>query len=174
MPLSKEILNELFEYRDGEIYYKVSRSRNKAGSKAGTYRPHDNAYHVTINKKHYLMHRIVFMMHNGYLPQFVDHIDCNRANNKIENLREATHSQNAHNAKTRKDSKTGIKNVSWNKVDKSWKVRIQANNTRLVIGQYKDLELAELVAMEARDKFHGNFANHGNPTLPRPTEEELA
>ena len=161
MPLSKEMLNELFEYRDGEIYYKVSRSRNKAGSKAGTYRPHDNAYQVIINGKHYLTHRIVFMMHNGYLPQYVDHIDRNRSNNKIENLREATHSQNAYNSTIRKDSKTGIKNVSWNKVDKSWKVRIQANNTRITIGQFKDLELAELVAMEARNKYHGEYANNG-------------
>jgi hypothetical protein len=161
MPLSKEMLNELFEYRDGEIYYKVSRSRNKAGSKAGTYRNHDNAYQVIINGKHYLTHRIVFMMHHGYLPQFVDHIDRNRSNNKIENLREATHSQNAHNSAIRKDSKTGIKNVSWNKVDKSWKVRIQANNTRITIGQFKDFELAELVAMEARHKYHGEYANNG-------------
>jgi nucleoside diphosphate kinase len=161
MPLSKEMLNELFEYRDGEIYYKVSRSRNKVGSKAGTYRKHDNAYQVIIKRKHYLIHRVVFMMHHGYLPQFVDHIDGNRANNKIENLREATHSQNAHNCAIRKDSKTNVKNVSWNKVDKSWKVRIQVNHTRITIGQFKDLELAELVAMEARNKFHGQFANHG-------------
>ena len=161
MPLSKEMLNELFEYRDGEIYYKVSRSRNKAGSKAGTYRKHDNAYQVIINGKHYLTHRIVFMMHYGYLPQFVDHIDRNRSNNKIENLREATLEQNAQNAKVRKDTISNIKNVCWNKVDKSWKVRIQANGKRITIGQFKDLELAELVAMEARDKFHGKYANHG-------------
>lgn len=162
MPLSKEMLNELFEYRDGEIYYKVSRSRNKAGSKAGTYRPHDNAYQVIINGKHYLTHRIVFMMHNGYLPQFVDHIDRNRSNNKIENLREATLEQNAQNAKIRKDATSGVKGVSWSKVDKAWRVRVQANGQRKDFGGFKDLELAELVAMEARDKYHGKYANHGH------------
>lgn len=151
----------LFEYRDGEIYYKVSRSRNKAGSKAGTYRKHDNAYQVIIEGKHYLVHRIVFMMHYGYLPEFIDHADGNRANNRIENLREATNEQNAQNAKTRKDSVSGVKGIRWNKVDKSWSVRVQTNKKRITIGQFKDLELAELVAMEARNKFHGNFANHG-------------
>ena len=161
MPLSKEMLNKLFEYLDGEIYYKVSRSRNKAGSKAGTYRPHDNAYQVIINGKHYLTHRIVFMMHNGYLPQFVDHIDRNRSNNKIENLREATLEQNAQNAKIRKDATSGVKGVSWSKVDKAWRVRVQANNQRKDFGGFKDLELAELVAMEARHKYHGVFANNG-------------
>ena len=161
MPLSKEMLNELFEYRNGKIYYKVSRSRNKAGSKAGTYRPHDNAYQVIINGKHYLTHRIVFMMHHGYLPQFVDHIDRNRSNNKIENLREASLEQNAQNAKVRKDATSGVKGVSWSKVDKVWRVRVQANGKRKDFGGFKDLELAELVAMEARHKYHGNYANNG-------------
>ena len=159
--ITQQKLLNLFEYRDGEIFYKVTRSRNKAGSKAGTYRKHDNAYQVIIDKKHYLLHRVIFMMHYGYLPDYVDHIDGNRSNNKIENLRPATLNQNAQNAKLRKDSISGIKNVSWNKVDKSWKVRIQVNNKRITIGQFKDLELAALVAEEARDKYHKQFANHG-------------
>jgi hypothetical protein len=161
MELSKEFLNDLFEYRDGELFYKVTRGRNKAGSKAGTYRYHDNAYQVIINKKHYLMHRIVYMMHNGYMPKFVDHKDGNRSNNQIENLREATHSENACNAKVRSDSKTKLKNISWNNTNKSWKVRVQANNCRMYLGQFQDLELAELVAIMAREKYHGAFANHG-------------
>ena len=161
MPLSKEFLCNLFDYRDGEIYYKISRSRNKAGSKAGAYRKHDNAYQVTINGKHYLIHRIVFMMHHGYFPEMIDHIDGNRANNKIENLREATHSQNAHNAKLRCDSAIGKKNIRYIKRDSLWRVDVQVNKNRIYCGSYKDLELAELVAMEARNKFHGQFANHG-------------
>ena len=182
MQLTKEMLHNLFEYRDGHIYYKVSKGRCKDGSKAGTYRPHDKAYQVIINGKHYLTHRIVFMMQNGYLPEFVDHIDGNRSNNKIENLREATHSQNAQNAKVRKDATSGVKGVSWSKVDKVWRVRVQANGKRTDFGGYEDLELADLVATEARDKFHGKFANHGkgdyiakweHPTLAEPTKEQL-
>ena len=173
MQLNKQMLNELFEYRDGEIYYKVSRSRNKAGSKAGTYRKHDNAYQVIIGGKHYLVHRVVFMLHHGYMPEMVDHIDGNRANNKIENLRQADVNQNAQNAVKRKDNTSGVKGVNWSKVDKCWRVRVQCKNKRIDFGGYQDLEFADLVSQMAREKYHGAYANHGT-TLPRPTEEQLA
>lgn len=162
MQLSKEILNNLFEYCDGELFYKINRSRNKAGSKAGTYRSCDNAYQVIINRKHYLVHRIVFMMHNGYMPKFVDHKDCNRANNRIENLREATHCQNAQNARTRKDSSSGVKGVNKCKITGLWRVRVQAQGKRVDIGNFEDIELAELAVQMAREKYHGQFANHGH------------
>jgi len=160
MPLSKEMLNELFEYRDGEIYYKVSRSRNKAGEKAGTL-CNKKYYRVKIDGKVYLNHRIIFMMHYGYLPKEIDHIDGNKLNNKIENLRPASHAENQWNTKKRKDSNANVKGVSWHKKNKMWNVKINCNNNRYNIGYFKDLELAELVAIEARNKYHGEFANHG-------------
>jgi hypothetical protein len=159
MPLSKEILNELFEYRDGEIYYKVTRSRNKAGSKAGTYRPHDNAYHVTINKKHYLMHRIIFMMHYGYMPKFVDHFDRNRANNRIENLREATNEQNAQNAKMRDDNTSGFKGVIYNKKWDLWAATINTNKKRITLS-FKDKIDAMHMSALLRKRYHREFACH--------------
>lgn len=161
MQLSKEFLDGLFEYRNGELFYKVSRSRNKAGSKAGTYRARDNAYQVIINKKHFLVHRVVFMMHNGYMPEFIDHKDGNRSNNRIENLREATECQNAQNATLRSDNKSGAKGVNWCSASKCWQVRVQSSKKRIHLGVFKDFELAELVATMAREKYHGAYANHG-------------
>jgi hypothetical protein len=54
----------------------------------------------------------------------------------------------------------GVKGVNWNKSNKQWRVRVQVNKKRIHIGDFKDLELAELVAIEARNKYHGNFAKH--------------
>ena len=158
---TKDYLNSLFEYKDGNLYWKISKGAKKAGSKAGTLKP-DGCLHICIDKKMYLLHRIIFMMNYGYLPKQIDHIDGNRSNNHIDNLRPATHSQNAQNAKVRKDSINGLKNIKFNQKNKTWDVRIQANKTRLFIGSFKDLELAELVAMEARNKYHNQFARHGN------------
>jgi hypothetical protein len=163
MTLTKDYLNSIFEYRDGDLYYRHSRGAAKAGSKAGCKRK-DGVSNIQINKKIYLLHRIVFMMHHGYLPEMVDHIDLNRSNNRIENLRAAKHAENAWNANARVDSTSNIKNVTFNARRRKWLVRIQANGNRMHIGCYKDLELAELVAMEARNKYHGNFARHNTMT----------
>jgi hypothetical protein len=160
MTLTANYLNLLFEYKDGTLYRKVSKGAVKAGKKVGTPQT-DGCLTVSIDKKCYLVHRIIFMMHNGYFPEMVDHIDGNRTNNKIENLREATHAQNAWNSKPRADSNIGIKNITYNKKFNQYTVRIQVNQERKYIGAFKDLELAALVAMEARNKYHGKFANHG-------------
>ena len=161
MTLTKEYLNDLFEYKDGELFYKVNRFRKTIGSKAGSKKP-DGRYHVHIKGKSYLLHRLIFMMHHGYFPEMVDHIDLDNTNNRIENLRAAKHAENAWNSNARVDSVSGIKNVKFNPRLKKWQVNVQANNVRRYLGCYADLELAELVAMEARNKYHGQFARHGS------------
>ncbi len=156
---TQEQVKSLFNYKDGDLYWKKSLTKNhfELNKKAGSLR--GNKYlRVFINKKSYANHRIIFLYHYGYLPKFIDHIDNNKLNNKIENLREATVQQNNCNTKLRKDNTSGIKGV--HKVQKKWLVRVQINNKRKIIGRFDDLELAELVAIEARNKYHKEFARH--------------
>ena len=94
------------------------------------------------------------------MPKLIDHIDNDPSNNKIENLREATRHQNGTNAKTWSNNISGAKNVSWHKQCKKWRVRVSINKKMETIGLFDDFDLAELVAVEARNKFHGNFARH--------------
>lgn len=158
--LTKEILNFLFDYRDGELYWKFSlSSKSPKGTIAGTIK-HDDYRRIGLNKKPYLAHRLIFMMHHGYLPEIVDHIDGNRLNNRIENLREATFSQNQHNKKTGKNNTSGYKNVTWNARKRKWLVNIRVNKKDIHIGYFVDIELADLVSQEARDKYHKEFARH--------------
>ncbi len=63
--------------------------------------------------------------------------------------------------KTPKTNKSGVKNVSWYKSLNKWVVSMRVKNTAKTIGYFDDLELAELVAIEARNKYRGEFANHG-------------
>jgi hypothetical protein len=159
--ITQDYLNQLFEYRDGVLYWKVNHSgKILIGKKAGSLNSHGYFY-TQITGKRYQNHRLIFLMHSGYLPKYLDHIDNNPLNNKIENLREATISQNQCNRKLDKTNTSGVKSVNWHKQANKWQVRIRINGKRKSFGLFEDLDLAELVAQEARTKYHGAFANHG-------------
>ena len=158
--ITQEYLKTIFEYKDGDLYWKNSLSYcTKNGNKTGSIS--STGYKVTfINKKSYKNHRLIFLFHKGYLPKILDHIDGNPLNNHIENLREATHQQNCQNRSKQKNNNSGYKNIAWIKSEKRWKVKINSNNKSYYLGMYKDLELAILVAEMAREKYHKEFAVH--------------
>lgn len=150
--LTQSEIADLFVYENGRLYWR------KNGKLAGYVTP-QGYVRVGHNYGSTFAHRLIFVMHHGYLPEFIDHIDGNRLNNRIENLRAATRSQNQHNAKLRKDSVTGLKNVTRHR--NKWQVRIRLDNRLVHIGVFYDLEIAKFVASEYRDKYHGEFARHG-------------
>jgi hypothetical protein len=121
---------------------------------------------IGINGKPTALHRMIFLHQNGYLPKCLDHIDGNRENNKIENLREVTQQQNCLNSKHKSTSKSPYKNVYLQppiknpKWKRNWVVSLMVSGKRKYIGSFEDIELADLVAHEARDKFHGQYARH--------------
>ena len=159
--LTQAELHERFEYCNGELFYKISPlPKIKVGSKAGTVNK-DGYAKVTINSKKYCVHRVVFMMQHGYLPKEIDHINCNPSDNRIENLREVTRTQNRYNVIGYKNNTSGVKGLTFNKKLNKWELSMNVNGKRKYIGVFKDFELAELVAMEARDKYHGTYANNG-------------
>ena len=158
--ITQKLLHTLFEYKDGELLWKIDRHSNKVKGKIVGYFSKTSKKGVRINGKSYLIHRLIFMMFYGYFPKEVDHIDNNPYNNKIENLREATRIQNQYNIRKPITNSSGFKNVSWNKKSQKWGVRIQFNKKAKHIGVFDDIELADLVAQEARDKYHGTFAKH--------------
>lgn len=156
--LSKEQLLDIFEYRDGELYWKIATTnRHKSDRMAGSMHPSGYKY-TGIYGKRYKNHRIIFMMHHGYLPKEIDHIDRNPSNNRIENLRESNRVLNMQNTGTRKNNKSGIPNVCWHKANGKWSVKMNVNKQSKHFGYFDDLELAELVAIEAKNKFHRQAA----------------
>lgn len=155
-------LHELFEYKEGKLFWKIKHSRKTViGQEAGTFRETDGYRQVMIDYVLHRTHRLVFLYHHGYLPAKVDHIDNDPTNNRIENLRPTTTFQNACNSKMRPDNTSGVKGVTWDKNKKSWLTRIYVQGKCINLGRFKDFELAEFVATEARMKYHGAFANHG-------------
>jgi hypothetical protein len=159
--LSKDLLNNLFVYKDGKLYWKNNKGkRTKENEEAG--RKNNNGYRqIVIKSRFYSTHRLIFLMHYGYLPDYIDHINGIKDDNRIENLRQATKSQNNQNTKLQKNNTSGCKGVSWQSRAKKWVAYTKVNNKRIHLGSFVDKELAELVAVEARNKYHGIFANHG-------------
>jgi hypothetical protein len=101
-------------------------------------------------------------MFNGYLPQEVDHIDGNKSNNKIENLRGVTKSQNGWNTKKRKTNTSGCKNVYWDKRTNKWLVSFAINKIKKYYGRFIDKNEAIKMANQMRIKLHGEYTNHDN------------
>ena len=96
-----------------------------------------------------------------YRSEIIDHINGDRYDNHIENLREANTYQNRQNSRIYSTSKSGVKNVYWHQVMNKWCVSFTINYKRKIFGYYDDLEEAKQIATSMRDKYFKDFANHG-------------
>ena len=158
--LTPSLLKELFLYDDGVLRWKVSLSnRGQQGTVAGSI--DGNGYtQIMINGKRYKAHRLIYLMFNGALPAVIDHRNGVRNDNRIENLRAATLSGNASNAKTKAVNTSGAKNVFWHKRRGKWYVAVSQNNKSVHCGYFENFDDAKQAAAAARAKFYGEFANH--------------
>ena len=152
--LTQQEAIKLFRYDNGNLYWKQPIGRRAKGI-AGHL---NNSGYLTIQhkRKNYLAHRIIYLMFHGYFPDEIDHIDGNRRNNLIENLRPATRKQNLLNSKVSVRNSSGVKNVSLNKKTNKWQLIICGK----YIGQFDTLEDAKLEAIKHRVATQGNFARH--------------
>ena len=159
--ITQSLLKELFSYHpDGYLI----RNRNGKAVESALHKGHRYA-RISVKNKAYAVHRIVFLWHHGYLPQVTDHIDNDRLNNRIENLREVTHQQNSFNKKRDFNSASPYKGVKpASRARKNglvpWEVSVSFNKKQIYLGTFNDIEVANQVAIAAREKYHGQFARH--------------
>jgi hypothetical protein len=155
-----DYLHSVFEIKDGLLYNKVQRnSRVKVGELAGS---NSGAYRlVFLNAIPWQVHRILFYMVHKFNPVTVDHIDGDKQNNHIDNLRAATPSQNGANQFLTKANKSGVKGVSWAKKSNKWNACIRVNGKNKNLGYFVDLEDAKDFVVLAREMTYQEFANHG-------------
>ena len=90
----------------------------------------------------------------------LDHIDGNQLNNRIENLRPITVSQNQRNTKLRKDSTSGIKGVSWQKQTNKWIGQVWHQKKLYRAGAFQDKDQCAAAVKKLRESLHGEFARH--------------
>ena len=152
---SKELLQKLFYYQDGVLFRKKSLSKGKANKPIGWIEK--NGYWATnVYGVRYRVHRLVWQFHHGDCPSFIDHIDGNKNNNAIENLRLATNQQNSANTKTAITNKLGLKGVCLD--GKRYKASIKINGKSKHLGYFDDPHEAHIVYCKKAKELFGEFA----------------
>ena len=154
---SQKKLQELFDYRNGELYWKERINSSIDLSKPAGKIEKNGYRSIGIEGKLYKAHRLIWKYHYGRDPkEFIDHIDGNRVNNNIENLREATHQQNGFNRGPQKNNKLGIKGVI--KYGNKYRATIIINGKNKHLGMFFTIEEARLVREESEKKLFKEFS----------------
>ena len=137
--LTQKRVRELFLYDSfsGNLIRKIRTSNStREGDIAGSLNINGYVY-VMVDGIRYGAHQIVFLYHNGFLPEMdIDHIDRNSKNNKIENLREISVSCNVKNSKTKSNNSSGVTGVFYSECAKKWRATISHGGRIRFLGGY--------------------------------------
>ena len=156
--LTADLLKEVFEYDGKDLFWKIPTKGHKIGQKAGS--TYSGYCCIKFNGKLYKAHRLIYLMNHGELPQFIDHIDGNPLNNKIENLRPANKRENGYNRKLNANNTTGVKGVTYDIATQKYRARVWANKKVHSLGFFDTIENAKKAVESCREQLHGEFARH--------------
>lgn len=160
--ISLQRLKEVVEYNPetGVFTWRVQLApRGKAGTKAGCNDPSSGYVLLRIDGKLYRAHVLAWFYSHGTWPvSLIDHKNCKRDDNRLSNLRPASHSQNFQNGRRRRDNTSGMKGVSWDRSRNLWKAQICVYGKRICLGRFPKKEQAGAAYLAAADRFFGEFA----------------
>lgn len=141
-------------------WVEASSNAVKANSVAGCF--DRNGYvNIKVCGVRYLAHRLAWLYVYGKFPnKFIDHIDGDKGNNKIANLREAERCENQWNRGAQKNNKYGLKGVSYRK---PWRAQIRVRKRLVIIGYFDTKEEAYDAYQRAAREFHGDWNPRSNP-----------
>jgi hypothetical protein len=160
LELDYEDLSKHFKVIGGDLVRLVDSKHTKAGDVVGSL-SNEGYLRFGHNGNLYAVHRAIYLLTHGNLPRFIDHINGIKSDNRPENLREASNSQNCCNSKISVKNTSGVKGVHKLKNGKGYQGSITLNGKRKFLGVFETLELADEFVSLARDMVHGKFANTG-------------
>ena len=158
-PLTAKRARELFTYdpQTGILRRKIGlRKTSHADGSVGHIGSHGYLM-VTADAYPYCVHRIIVLIMTGKWPNWTDHADMNKLNNKWSNLRNATPRQNSGNQLGRKTSKSGRKGVEPHHTGK-WCARIRQKGRQRHLGLFENIEDAAAAYAKAAKEVFGEFA----------------
>lgn len=116
---------------------------------------------VNIKSQAYAAHRLAWAIHHGEEPcEQVDHINGERADNRIVNLRVVSASDNSRNQKVRSNNTTGVMGVNWHPARRRWVSNIYADGRRVHLGYFHSFDDA-VIARKRAEKANNFHPNHG-------------
>jgi hypothetical protein len=125
----------------------------KSGKVAGSLLPH-GYLRITIQSKGYYAHRLAWLYCHGKWPaKNIDHINQQKNDNRIANLRDVGQSQNGHNQNVRRNNTSGCKGVSFDTKSKKWAAYMMLNRKKLSLGFHSSLALAVTARKQAEQKY---------------------
>lgn len=178
------LLHECFEYRPetGDLVWKArpqhhfrsepaSRTFNtRYAGRAVRAKDSCGYYMVDVNRRSYKAHRLIYTMMIGPIPDGlqVDHINGDRADNRLENLRLVTSAVNARNRRMRKDNRSGVTGVCWDADSRKYVAYATENGQQRRIGRYRTVRAAAQARERLRPRLeaigftdrHGLRAEH--------------
>jgi hypothetical protein len=145
--MNKDLLHELFTYKDGQLFWRSS-SRGRKKTFAGGIDKHSGYFRICINRTIYRANRLIWVYHNGDIPDglYVDHINRIKEDNSIDNLRLVTHQENLFNSKS--------KGYYFNKVAKKYQAYIRVNTKLINLGVFPVEGDARKAYLVAKEKYH--------------------
>lgn len=151
-----------YDPETGVFTWRKNRARVSAGTIAGSLMP-EGYLRITVGGHRFMAHQLAWLYMTGeYVARDIDHRDTNRANNRWENLRRATRSQNNMNARLRSDNSTGFKGVTIKKGKRSKpycaQVGVPGKGRPQHIGYFHTAEDAHSAYVSAAKIQFGEFA----------------
>ena len=137
-----------FRWRAGQHYVgRVAGSKAKSGYVA-----------IQIHGQLYYAHRLAWMYVTGAWPKAdIDHINGDRSDNRLSNLREASRSQNNANQKLGGRNSSGYRGVSFHKASRKWNAQIHHNSRRIHLGLFESAEAAHTAYLSAASTIYGAY-----------------
>lgn len=158
--MKTEVIKQLFDYdaQAGHLYWRA-RGRGRVKTRPAGTLLSTGYIGVVVGKKRYLAHRICWVVQFGEWPSDqIDHINGNKADNRLCNLREATNFQNGKNTRTHINNTSGVCGVTYDKVNKRWRSLIKVNGKQIHLGRWPSFEEAVAARKEAESQYFGKWA----------------
>lgn len=158
MALTAERLRECMSYdRDTGVFTwtQPSGRRLKAGDRAGSMNISIGYRVIGIDGERYYEHRLAWLWVTGQWPSLdIDHVNCDKADNRWENLRQATMAENIANVGSWRHNTSGLKGAHWSKAAQRWSSRIGGRH----LGLFDTKEDAHAAYVAAATEKYGRFS----------------
>lgn len=158
--MTQDLLKEFFKYDSSTgKFYKIKKSGLKGSIGDDITHITDSGYYLTqLLGKKYRAHHLAWLYVYGYLPERLDHINGDKLDNRIDNLREVTNQENLKNSKRFSTNTSGFTGIS--KYKDKWRAYIVVDGKQKHLGVFDDIEEAKQARLSANITY-GYHQNHG-------------